>query len=213
MGILETVAWVSGITFSLAILFSVFSVISQNASSKKIEEAADNLEMKALRKFPDYQGRPAVRGAQLVLIMNTDKRKALVVSGQGFAKEIPFEKFTEAEIITDGHTIAETKRKGAVGRALVGGILTGGAGAVVGALTAKSISTSNRRITAIDVTLLSNDEQFPKLQWSVFSPGMVLQSLDQMEAEHYLSEAAAIYNSFSPIFSLHANEENGLVEI
>jgi len=70
-----------------------------------------------------------------------------------------------AEIIENGETITrtETKTEGRLGRAIVGGVLFGGAGAVVGGLTGKSNSNSIsvNYITQIDLKIIVKDTNNP----------------------------------------------------
>lgn len=54
-------------------------------------------------------------------------------------KIIPYQNIIECQIVEDGATVLS----GGVGRAIVGGVLAGGAGAIVGAATRKSKSVTN----------------------------------------------------------------------
>lgn len=64
-----------------------------------------------------------------------------------------FDEVKGCEYITTAPTQITTKKKGGIGRAVVGGALFGGVGAVVGATTAKSVTTQTGGSTYLRVHL------------------------------------------------------------
>jgi len=64
-----------------------------------------------------------------------------------------------AELIEDGHTITRTSRTSQAATALVGGILFGGVGAVVGALTGSK--STRGKVKRVDVRLVINNADRP----------------------------------------------------
>lgn len=65
----------------------------------------------------------------------------------------------EVEIIEDGETITKTSSSSQIGRALIGGVMLGGAGAIIGGLsgTKKNID----KIKSLDLKLIINDTTSP----------------------------------------------------
>lgn len=80
-------------------------------------------------------------------------------------KVLQFGALINVELITqESHVSTATSQKnGGVGRAVVGGAIAGGAGAVVGAVTAKQSSTTNTTVTirANGVTIYTSDISEP----------------------------------------------------
>ena len=75
-------------------------------------------------------------------VFAVDEDKRVVLFGK---KEIKFESIINVELTTESsqHTTTTTEKNNPVGRAVVGGIVAGGVGAIVGASSAKETSTSN----------------------------------------------------------------------
>jgi len=73
-----------------------------------------------------------------------EKKKVLAFKSEDETclEYLPFSKITDYEIIKDGETITKKKHStgSTVGRALLGGLLAGGVGAIVGGATSKSVS-------------------------------------------------------------------------
>jgi hypothetical protein len=91
------------------------------------------------------------------------QNKVLVIN----RKVLPFGALINVELITqESHVSTETSQKdGGVGRAVVGGAIAGGAGAVVGAITAKQSSYTNTTVTirANGVTIYTSDISEPTI--------------------------------------------------
>ncbi|MCG3267354.1 hypothetical protein [Yoonia sp. I 8.24] len=66
----------------------------------------------------------------LVLMMHPQDRTAMIATGDGRTKELPFSAFLSAEIKEDGHAVTDTRRSGTLGRAAIGGVISGGTGAI-----------------------------------------------------------------------------------
>jgi hypothetical protein len=75
--------------------------------------------------------------------------------------KIPFTSLRGCNMSVDGETIQSKSTSSMLGRAIVGGILTGGVGAVVGAATATS--NSKETIKSIAIQILTSDIQNPML--------------------------------------------------
>ena len=72
----------------------------------------------------------------------------------GFSRALAFKDLLEVEVLEDGQTRTKTRRSSAVGRGILGGLLLGPAGAIVGAISSSSTSTSWDTIRRIDLRLL-----------------------------------------------------------
>jgi hypothetical protein len=81
--------------------------------------------------------------------------------------EIAFSNIRDYEIITDGTTVFKKSTGAAVGRALVGGLLLGGVGAVAGAVTTSSKGKED--IKAANFKIFTNDVRNPSIMIPIFN--------------------------------------------
>ncbi len=189
-----------------------FHMATERKNAQKVNNAAADITKRALAKFPAYEGCLAVDGDGHCLFINEATRMTLVATPE-FAKEIPFDDYIAANIITDGATAVETRKSGVAGRVIVGGFIGGGAGAIVGALTAKSVQDHVSTTSSITLMVETSDPAFPAFGWNFFTPVGLMRDLQPHEVWIYMQNATAAYNKLAPIFVMHATEENGLVAI
>lgn len=192
--------------------FVWLNMAAQGKREKEVAKVAADISTRALRKFPSYQGCLAVDGNGHCLFINKRTRMTLVATPE-FAKEIPFDNYIAATIVTDGITAVETRKSGAAGRAIAGGLIGGGAGAIVGALSAKSVNTTVNVTTSISLIVETVDETFPAFGWNFFQPFGVMKDLKPYETWPYMNRATAAYNELALLFEMYATEQNGLVAI
>ena len=181
-------------------IFAISFVVIMYTSGRKDRRAAE-LEQHAAWKNKKYQGMPAIRGDGLVLMMHPRDRTALIVTGNGRTKELPFSAFLNAEIKEDGHAVTETRRSGTLGRAAIGGVISGGTGAIIGALTAKQIATTREIVTHISIDVTTSDPEFPLLSWTIFAPVIGVNQMQHFEVELQRKNAVAFYNQLAPLFT------------
>lgn len=102
---------------------------------------------------------------QLCLIINKYKLKSFSAnpSVKFETKLIPYSHVLSSKIIEDGETItnASTKTTSMAGRALVGGLLFGGVGAIIGGVTAKSSSKSKNTLKKLELEMIIDDPSYP----------------------------------------------------
>lgn len=72
-----------------------------------------------------------------------------------------FKDILSSEIVEDGHSVTKTSRTSQIGGALLGGIVFGGAGAIIGGLSGKT--KTHNSVTRIDVLITVNDPKSPIL--------------------------------------------------
>ncbi len=191
---------------AIAVLYIIFEFSRQN----RIQASAENLVDRALNKFPTYRNKPAVLGEELVLLMDESKQTALVATAEGNAKEIPFADFTGIEVLEDGHTVSETRRKGTLGRAAAGGLLAGGVGAVLGAVSAGSETRHKEVVSNITVAVRTEDASFPVLAWCTFAPTIGLEHMSDVEVQMQRRAANDFAAQFAPIFAVNAKSDPNL---
>lgn len=75
--------------------------------------------------------------------------------------EIDFTKVKKVALKTNDQVIGEVTKENAVGRALVGGVLFGGAGAIVGSASAKQTQVQTNEIINIKLEVITTDVNNP----------------------------------------------------
>lgn len=103
---------------------------------------------------------------------------------------IPFNSIVDCELIENGGVIAQ----GGVGRAIVGGVLAGGAGAVVGAATRKSHDI----VSELSVRIVTKDVLNPMINLTIMRPGS---NMKRSECTEYLTKAREIYSTITSIMN------------
>jgi hypothetical protein len=111
----------------------------------------------------------------VVVALNFDSGKLMIIDDSIESSvhkkqritEIPFSNIRDYEIITDGKIVFKKSTGAAVGRALIGGLLLGGVGAVAGAVTTSS--KGSEVIKAAKFKILTNDVKNPSIMVPIFS--------------------------------------------
>ena len=186
--------------FWITVGIVVITVVVSMMKARQTERRATELETRVKSKSRKYQGMPSLRGDGLVLMMHPQDRTAMIATGDGRTKELPFSAFISAEIKEDGHAVTDTRRSGTLGRAAIGGVISGGTGAIIGALTAKQIATTREIVTHISIEVTTSDPEFPLLSWTTFAPLIAVEKMQPAEVDLQRKNAVALYNQLAPLF-------------
>lgn len=109
-----------------------------------------------------------VHGLMYVGLPEGEDRNGIVkLRGYVDGRIIPYEKIISFEVLQNSHQVAS----GGLGRAVVGGLLFGGAGAVVGAVTGKSTSVEERQSIKVNITL--DNPASPLVTVTMFKKGLL----------------------------------------
>jgi hypothetical protein len=140
-------------------LFSVM-VISFEHYEKQNQ---DNLDLK-LASLDDFTITKKVIGKdkKTGLAIDLDRNKICLISdisAQASLKVILYKDIFACELYENGNTITETSRANQLGGVLVGGILLGGAGAIIGGLSGKTKTTGT--VETVELRLIINDAEKP----------------------------------------------------
>jgi|GEM_PF-1844260 len=77
------------------------------------------------------------------------------------ARSFNYKDILASEVIIDGETVTRTSRTSQLGGALIGGVLTGGVGAIIGGLS--GAKTSQEKVRKVQLKLIVNDIRDPIL--------------------------------------------------
>jgi hypothetical protein len=115
-------------------------------------------------------------GARLIALDHGRRTLCLIelkADGRVRTKIIPASEVLDAAIVANGSTVTTTQKTGAIGNAIAGGIIAGGAGAVVGATQAKATSLSSTVYDSICLRITIADLDAPIFDF-VFYRGVPL---------------------------------------
>jgi hypothetical protein len=147
------------------LIFFVFYLIFAYASKqvKADQKFLDNVDLK-FASIDDFTITKKVigRDRKTGLAIDLDRNKICLinnVSGQASLKVILYKDIIACELYENGNTITERSRANQVGGVLVGGILLGGAGAIIGGLSGKTKTTGT--VETIELRLIINDAEKP----------------------------------------------------
>ena len=143
----------------------------QKQAHQQAKSKADDVHQAFLR-IPNFNATQIWIGTDLNRSVAVDESRRIICFLNSFGSPFqhrlyPIRDILDASVVEDGAVITQTKasRSSQIGRALVGGVLLGGVGAVIGGLSAKTVSTSEHLANSIEVVIRVNDTQNPV--WSI----------------------------------------------
>lgn len=145
------------------VAFGIVMIMVMNSASKargqKLDSMVSSIDgFTPSRTVLDYENR------YRVLVDDTSKRVCIITNGELYVFE--FDKIISVELIEDGKTISSKSAIRTIGGALVGGVLAGGAGAIVGGLSGKTKTTT--KISSISVKVMIRDFVIPSINIVTF---------------------------------------------
>jgi len=114
-----------------------------------------------------------------------------------------FDEILDVALVVDEETITEIKKKGGVGRAIVGGVLTGGVGAVVGAVTAKEKLKTKTTINKAGISVKLDKQPIEQLYYPLTGTSKFVNVYAGT-----LDEGAQMVDEFNRMIKISAEAEN-----
>lgn len=111
------------------------------------------------------------KSKQMIVFINTNDVASRVTNVSRVIK-IPLFDLLAFEIIKDGVTVSKKSTTRTVGGALIGGVLTGGVGAIIGGLSGGS--TTQEKINAVSLKLLVKNLPNPSYSFFFSGAGIVM---------------------------------------
>lgn len=151
---MTTILWVMGGALVLAVVLAIVQAVAASNGRKSMK--ASLAEVRDFTATQEVFGCDGASG----LAIDEMRGKLCLIGGSGAERRvIPYHDIFAAELVEDGLTQTRTVRSSQLGGALVGGVLFGGAGAVVGALSGKS--KTEGKVTSIALRVTINDSARP----------------------------------------------------
>ena len=169
---------VLGISIGIILGITCAIVTSNN---KKRREKNKVLEKKVLKDFKADISK--IVGDYTFLISKDHKQLGIKYNNLHRVEKpilVDIDNLSECEVVRDGSVVS----KGALDRALVGGVIAGGAGAIVGANTAKQVNVLDK----VEIKLFTKDIHNPIIRIDVFNKnqtpkkGNVINECDELIA-------------------------------
>lgn len=95
-----------------------------------------------------------------------DAQERVVIITKDSTRSFAYNDILSVELLESGNVVSRKSTKGIIGRAIVGGVLAGGAGTIVGGLSAKN--TERRKVSSIVVKITLRDVVDPVLNLIIF---------------------------------------------
>lgn len=132
---------------------------NQKAAKQKVQ-AQQNAQ--AVNSIDGFTPKIIINGVNnSFLFAIDDKSKQIALIKNGYNRVVHFNKIMSVEVIEDNKTLSSKSSIRTIGGAIVGGVIAGGAGAVVGGLSGDS--TNKKKVSAINVIIKIRDVNNPNL--------------------------------------------------
>ena len=140
------------LTFAVVVLmlifvFGILQVFAVVQSTKATNSIID--------KSPGFTKRFVSPDGQSSIAIDRTNGLVHLSDGSGSAA-VTFDQLISSEVVQNGTSVTKTNRGNMIGRALVGGVLTGGVGAIIGGVTASKINYSKGSIELHVITTMPN---------------------------------------------------------
>ncbi|UNK19286.1 hypothetical protein MNQ98_04405 [Paenibacillus sp. N3/727] len=141
------------IGFALALVSNLYAAKKKREQNEK-EETLLMIHLKTVRDFTASQHYITEDKKHLVAVDTVVKKVCFVDDRYGGrVKVYSYKDLVRSEIVEDGHSVTTTSRASQLGGAILGGMVAGGAGAMIGALTGRKSTSSEVKNITLQVTL------------------------------------------------------------
>lgn len=148
-------------TFGLIILMTfiigVGLAIFQITTNKKHKEEAKGV----IQSIPDFNATDTYLSetSGISLSFDADRKKICLIDRNHLTHIYTYDQILQCEVDVDGDIVLKQSTTSTIGRSVLGGILSGGVGAVIGGVTSSKKQKEN--INSIDLKITINDHSNP----------------------------------------------------
>ena len=144
----------------------IAGILQGNANLKKEKERGEALRVKASQLESFNASTTIVGNKQLFQFLIDNSSRKVCYIDEHSNRIIPFEDIISVELVENGTTIQSKSTMRTIGGTFVGGVLAGGAGAIVGGLSGKS--KQEMKVSEITVRMRIRDLNKPILEIKTF---------------------------------------------
>lgn len=150
--------------FGLILLLAMIGGVWYNIDKQKERKELTDQLTGELARLEGFSSTKKLIGPWGLIAIDNDSKQIAFKEGYGSIKKYSYSDIIGCEVIEDGETTY--RKSGALGRAVVGGIIAGGAGAIIGGVTAKG--QENKEVKTVDFKLLLRDTNNPSFRIRFF---------------------------------------------
>jgi len=146
-----------GTILFIAVIIAIVAIIVQFSNNKKHKEETQI----AISGIPDYTATDTYlsESSGISISFDNQRKKICLIDKLHKSYLYSYDKILQCEIVVDGETVLKQSTSGTIGRSVLGGILTGGVGAIIGGTTASK--THKENISRIDLKIIIDDTSNP----------------------------------------------------
>ena len=146
-----------GLTISIIIIAAIWFTIASKIADKRHKEEAQLV----FDTLPNFKADNYYLSTTSSMSIGFDNQRKIIcfLDTENKAFIFNYDKIIQSEIVIDGHTISKHSTTGTIGRSIIGGVIAGGAGAIIGGATGSSKISEN--VYSIDLKVTINNTVNP----------------------------------------------------
>ena len=149
------------------VVMMVIVAIGSSNSAKKRKEKQDSFIKEQESDGVLLSNKTNIENGVIAIDKNREKIVYIDDKGENLVKkEFPFSDIISCELIKDGVTIYKKSATRTIGGAVIGGVLSGGVGAIIGGLSGSS--KEKEKINSIDIKITLRDIDNPSFKFKFF---------------------------------------------
>tara|TARA_R100001440_G_scaffold49980_1_gene69934 strand:+ start:157 stop:1050 length:894 start_codon:yes stop_codon:yes gene_type:complete len=158
----DLVKWFDSIIAFGSIASLIVLIITLNKVDKRDKKLKKDKSSNALKNIPNFKHTKAFINLGRFIAIDEDSQQIAVKTNSGSNPIVyKYKDILSCEIITDGESVYKKSTARTIGGAVVGGMLSGGAGAIVGGLSGQS--TKGKKYKKIQIKLLVKSISNPSI--------------------------------------------------
>lgn len=141
----------------LIVLYFIISVILSANNQQKEQEKRETQQRESLKSLEGFKPTKKAYKNDGLIALDGQSKEIVVQKNNGQIKRFNFSDIISCEVVEDGETV--TRKSNKIGRAVIGGVLAGGAGAIIGGLSGKE--KQNKEIESIALKIIFKTSEIP----------------------------------------------------
>ncbi len=195
-----------GIIIAVLLLFLVIGAFGAFKQTKQENEVAAAVNENST-KLEDFGATKIIEGplGQYKVKIDENNEKVAYISKNG-SRVFSYDDIIKVELQESGQTVSQKSTTRTIGGAVLGGVLAGGAGAVVGGLS--GASTQRRKVTSIVVKVTLRDVSDPTVNIVCFENYKLPPYSDEEGMQFFYAPALEIVDTLNVIIDLVDRRSN-----
>lgn len=195
-----------GIIIAAVVIFLIIGFAGMAKQNQEEKEVAETVRQ-GVSQLEDFEATKTVEGPldQFKVMFDQNREKVAYVSKYG-TRVFSFEDIISVELQESGTTVSKKSTSRTVGGAVLGGVLAGGAGAIIGGLSGSS--TERRNVSSIIVKVTLRDVNDPTVNIVCFENYKLPPYSDEPGMAFFYEPAIQITDTLNVIIDLVDKRSN-----